>query len=184
MGVRRTSPAFRLLALAGALLACSLLLGACGSSSDQKSVKEGQAAELGGLRYNTVFSRYLNANDPEDAAYLVGQPKAKPGELYLGVFLQVKNIGNKTSTLPSVFTVTDTEGELYTSLPSTSEFAFPTGTKLEDDRIVPDPDSPAGSGPIQGSLVLFRVPDSANENRPLTLMIPGPGGPAEVELDI
>jgi hypothetical protein len=32
--------------------------------------------------------------------------------------------------------------------------------------------------------VLFELPSSASENRPLTLSIDGPGGPAEVKLDL
>jgi hypothetical protein len=32
--------------------------------------------------------------------------------------------------------------------------------------------------------VLFELPDSASENRPLVLEIPGPDGPAEVPLDL
>ena len=39
-------------------------------------------------------------------------------------------------------------------------------------------------GPIEGSLVLFELPASASENRPLTLSIPGPEGPAAVTLDL
>ncbi len=33
-------------------------------------------------------------------------------------------------------------------------------------------------------MVLFDLPSSASENRPLILEIPGPGGPAEVTLDL
>ena len=44
--------------------------------------------------------------------------------------------------------------------------------------------SASGQGPIQGSLVLFLIPDDASENRPLELVIPGDGGPATVELDL
>ena len=45
-------------------------------------------------------------------------------------------------------------------------------------------DSTPQQGPIEGSLVLFLLPDSASENRPLTLEVEGPEGPAEVTLDL
>jgi hypothetical protein len=167
-----------------ALLLSGLALSACGSNSNDKSVKEGQSVELGGLRYNVQFSRFLNIHDTEDAYYLTGQPDPTAAEEYLGVFLQVKNVGNAGATLPTAFTVTDTSHHRFDSLASKSDFAFPGGTTLDPDTVAPDPDSPAGSGPIQGALVLFKVPDTVTENRPLTLEIPGPGGPAEVELDI
>ena len=32
--------------------------------------------------------------------------------------------------------------------------------------------------------MLFDLPTTASVNRPLTLEIPGPGGPAEVKLDL
>jgi hypothetical protein len=167
-----------------ALLLSGLALTACGSSSDDVSVKEGQAVELGGLRYNVLFSRFLNIHDVEDRYYLTGQPEPTGDQLYLGVFLEVKNVGDSTATLPITFAVSDTSNHRFDSLASDSDFAFPIGTTMDPDTVVPDPDSPAGSGPIQGALVLFNVPDSVTENRPLTLEIPGPGGPAEVELDI
>jgi hypothetical protein len=182
MSLRR-SLLLPVLALA-ALLLSGLALTACGSNSEDKSVKEGQSVELGGLRYNVQFSRFLNIHDVEDAYYLTGQPEPTADQLYLGVFLQVKNVGDAPATLPTAFTITDTEHRRFDSLASKSDFAFPGGTTLDPDTEAPDPDSPAGSGPIQGALVLFNLPATVTENRPLTLEIPGPGGPAEVELDI
>jgi hypothetical protein len=173
-----------LLVLAATVLS-GLVLAACGSSgADSLQVKEGESVELGGLRYNVLFSRFLNIHDQEDRYYLTDQPAPTPDQLYLGVFLQVKNVGDSPATLPTTFTVSDTVHHHFDALPSKSDFAFPVGSKLDPDTEVPDPDSPAGSGPIQGALVLFNVTDSVTENRPLTLEIPGPGGPAEVELDI
>ena len=45
-------------------------LSACGYSSDSKEVVEGEPVKLGELQYNVIFSRFLNPNDTEDAAYL------------------------------------------------------------------------------------------------------------------
>src|SRR5258705_13842153 len=128
MSLRR-SLLLPLLGLA-ALLLSGLALSACGSNSDEKSVKEGQSVELGGLRYNVQFSRFLNIHDVEDAYYLTGQPQPTADQLYLGVFLQVKNVGDSPATLPTSFTVLDTSHHRFDSLSSKSDFAFPVGAKL------------------------------------------------------
>ena len=84
--------------LAAALLALLALgVSACGYSSDSKSVSEGEPVKLGDLQFNVVFSRYLNPNDSEDAAYLVGQPPAPEGSTYFGVFFQVQNESNESA---------------------------------------------------------------------------------------
>ena len=57
----------------------SLAVSACGYSSDSKDVVEGETVTLGELDYTVIFSRYLNPNDNEDSAYLVGQPEAPAG---------------------------------------------------------------------------------------------------------
>lgn len=51
--------------------------------------------------------------------------------------------------------------------------------------VLPLPDSPAGASTTQAELLLFKIPQSALENRPLTLNIEGPtGGHAAVDLDV
>ena len=52
--------------------------------------------------------------------------------------------------------------------------------------LLPDPESGAGSGPIQGSMLLFKLNTSVYSNRPLELEIapPGGGGPSSVVLDL
>jgi hypothetical protein len=59
------------------------------------------------------------------------------------------------------------------------------GGEVEGEEQVPVLDSTPQQGPIEGSLVLFLLPSSASENRPLTLQIPGPEPEAgEVTLDL
>ena len=46
-------------------------------------------------------------------------------------------------------------------------------------------DSTPEQGPIEGSVVLFLLPDDASQNRPLILEIDGPeGATGEVTLDL
>ncbi len=178
---RRTS--FTLLA-ALVLALSALALSACGYSSDSKDVPEGEPVKLGELRYNVVFSRFLNPHDNEDSAYLVGQPEPPEGHSYFGVFVEVQNKSEETQTLADSFTITDAGHETFEAIPNKSLYAFPVGGQVESQEQIPLVDSTPQQGSIEGSLVLFELPASASENRPLTLSIPGPEGPAAVTLDL
>lgn len=167
-----------------ALGAIALGASACGYESDSKEVVEGEPVTLGEVQYNAVFSRFLNPNDSEDSAYLVGQPPPPRGSSYFGVFIEVENDDDSSQRLPDSFTITDADHQTYVSLPSESLYAFPLGGEVEAEEQVPVLDSTPQQGPIEGALVLFLLPDEVSANRPLILEIPGPGGPAEVDLDI
>jgi len=167
-----------------ALAATALALSACGSSNESKEVVEGEPVELGELQYNVVFSRFLNPHDNEDSAYLVGQREAPPGSAYFGVFLEVQNESEEPQTLADSFTITDADHQTYDAIDSESLYALPFGGEVESQEQIPVLDSTPQQGPIEGSLILFKLPDSASENRPLTLSIPGPDGPATVTLDL
>jgi hypothetical protein len=182
------APALRrlLLPALGALLlvAAGIALSACGYSSDSKDVVEGETVTLGDIHYTVIFSRYLNPNDNEDAGYLVGQPEPPAGSTYFGVFLEAQNEGDSNQKLPSTLTITDVTGKTYHVIPSKSEYALPLGGEVEPDEQVPVLDSTPQQGPIEGALALFLLDEAASNNRPLTLSIPGPEGPAEVTLDL
>lgn len=167
-----------------ALVVTALALSACGYSSDSKDVVEGQPVKLGELQYNVVFSRFLNPNDSEDSAYLVGQPKLAPGYSYFGVFFQVQNESKQPQPLPLNLEIADAEHQIYHSLASKSLYALPFGGEVEPEEQIPVLDSTPQQGPIEGSVVIFKLPASASENRPLTLSIPGSEGPAKVTLDL
>jgi hypothetical protein len=177
---RLVSPLLAALALA----ALAIFVSACGYSSDSKNVVEGEVVKLGDLKYQVVFSRFLNPNDTEDSAYLVGQPPPQKGSTYFGVFLEVQNKSEETQKLAEAFTIKDAAGQPFDAIPSESLYAFPFGGEVESQEPIPAPDSTPQQGPIEGSLVLFELPASASENRPLTLSIDAPGGPAEVTLDL
>ncbi|HWP32496.1 MAG TPA: hypothetical protein VNL97_01985, partial [Solirubrobacterales bacterium] len=69
-----------------ALSVFALSASGCGYSSDSKEVVEGEVVELGDLKYQVIFSRFLNSSDNEDSAYLVGQQPPPKGSTYFGVF--------------------------------------------------------------------------------------------------
>lgn len=168
-----------------ALLALALGVSACGYESDSKQVAEGEPLELGELHYNVTFSRYLNPNDTEDAAYLVGQEEPPKGETYFGVFFEIQNESDEPQTLPSTLTITDADDQEYEVLPSESIFALPFESEVEAEEQVPVLDSPPQQGPIEGSVAIFLLPEEASENRPLTLQIENAEGEkGEVTLDL
>jgi hypothetical protein len=172
-----------LAALALGLLAVGV--SACGYQSHEKDVVEGEPVELGELSFNVTFSRYLNANDTEDSAYLVGQEPAPDGYTYFGVFFEVQNESDEPQTLPSTLSIKDADGENYEVLPSESLYALPFDGEVEPREQIPVLDSTAQLGPIEGSVTLFLLPEAANENRPLILHIPGADGEdATVTLDL
>ena len=169
-----------------ALLVLAVGISACGYESDSKSVAEGESVELGDLKYNVTFSRYLNPNDTEDEAYLVGQEEAPKGETYFGVFFEVQNESDEPQPLPSTLKITDADEEEYEALESESIFALPFDGTVEGEEQIPRLDTAAQLGPIEGSIAIFLLPEEASENRPLTLHIPGEGDEegAEVTLDL
>jgi hypothetical protein len=167
-----------------ALAALAVGVSACGYSSDSKSVAEGESVSLGELQYTVIFSRFLNPKDNEDSAYLVGQPPLPPGESYFGVFFEVQNESEEPQRLPPAVKITDADHQVFQALPSDSLYALPFGGEVESQEQIPILDSTPQQGPIEGSVAIFKLPASASENRPLTLHIPGPEGPAEVTLDL
>jgi hypothetical protein len=178
---RRTS--LPILAALG-LLALALGVSACGYSSNSKHTDEGEPVELGELKYNVTFSRYLNPNDTEDAAYLAGQPEPPKGSSYFGVFFEVQNESDEPQTLPSTLTITDAFEQEYEVLESESIYALPFGGEVEAEEQIPVLDSPPQQGPIEGSVAIFLLPETASENRPLTLHLESGGEKGEVTLDL
>jgi hypothetical protein len=162
--------------LLAALMLVVLALGvtACGSS-DPSEVEEGEVIKIGGLEYTVVFSRYLNPNDNEDAAYLKGLEPAQNEHNYFGVFLQVKNPTHETISLVNELWVTDSVHNKYEALENESEYAFPFGEPVTENESIPLYDTPAQSGPIEGSVVIFELPEEVSADRPLLLHIPGTG---------
>jgi len=165
----------------------SIAAGGCSSTVDRQYVQEGLPVHLGNLEYNVQISRLLNPNDAEDQAYLQGAPPLPRNDYYLGIFLQVHNHGSSTESLPTRYVVTDTEHDVFLPVPVQNEFALQLGGTVPPHGQVPDRESMAASGPIEGLMLLFLIHTSTTENRPLILKIPaapGDGHPARIELDL
>jgi hypothetical protein len=180
---RRAAVVAATAALAAAL---TVATGGCSSTVDKLAVQEGTPVNLGNMEYSNQISRYLNPHDQEDIAYLRGAPPLPPSDNYLGVFLQIHNHGSTPESMPTRYVITDTTHHTYKPVPMNNDFSLPLGGKVGAGGQFPNPESIAANGPIEGSMLLFIIPQSASENRPLTLKIPAAGNhaPGRVQLDI
>ncbi|MEV4419607.1 hypothetical protein AB0L40_06450 [Patulibacter sp. NPDC049589] len=151
-------------------------------------------------------SEYLKGI-PEDELALTKNPK-KPldDQVYFGVFIQVANDNKQPlkSAALSGFEIKDsqfTEGEAGSEAHvfepiAALDPADPGNPFLYRQAIVPGAtgtgsgyqplaNSPAGSSTTAAELLVFKIPQSDLENRPLVLHIKGvDGGEAEVDLDV
>ena len=165
----------RLVVLAVALLA----LAGVGCGKDSTAVvaeTEGLYLEINGLKYQVEMSRYMNANDVEDSEYLVGLPEgtAQPNkdETWFGVWVRVQNEGEDTLPAATDWEIVDTQENVFKPIEIDTDinpFAFETGVDVPPGAILPLSSSAAGQGPIQGSLLLFKVTNESLQNRPLEL---------------
>jgi hypothetical protein len=160
------------------------LVSGCGNKTAITTVAEteGTYVDVGGLTYQVQLSRYLNPFDVEDKEYLHGLPAGTNpvlpgGEIWFGVWMRVKNYSGGPLTPTDTFTIVDTENAKYQPVPLDSPsnpFAYQP-ILLQQSQVLPLPDTAASSGPIQGSLILFRLKTGSIQNRPLTLEIEQPG---------
>ena len=183
------------LLLLTALLA-ALTLAACGGHKQPTHHGEGEGAyiEAGPLIYQVQMSRQLEPSNVEDREYLEGLPAGEPplagDELWFGVWLRVQNATGESHVSASDFTIVDTVGNEYepVELPESNPFSYQSVSLEGEDGqpVYPNPESAAGTGPIQGSLLLFRLNTSAFANRPIELEIEPPEGgePSTVVLDV
>lgn len=170
------------------LLALSLILAAAGVAAcgheEELDVKEGEPVELGELLYSVQITRFLNPDTAEDANYLEGLEPPPPGSQYLGVFIRIENEGSEPEAIADHLTVTDIRGDEFEAIEAETPFALDLGTTVEAEGELPKPGTPPATGPIKGALVLFVIPDTSAEDRPLELEIPGDGETGRVELDL
>jgi len=164
----------RLVVLAALLIA--LVAGGCGHEELTVADTEGLYTEIDGLKYQIQMSRYMNVNDVEDREYLKGLPEgtAQPSadETWFGVWVRVQNEGDKTLPSADTWEIHDTQGKVYRPIPIDTDinpFAFQKGIDVPPATVLPLSSSAAGQGPIQGSLLLFKLKTESLQNRPLEL---------------
>lgn len=185
------------LPVAAALLA-ALTLAACGGAKQPTTHGEGEGSyiQAGPLVYQVQMSRELNPANVEDVEYLQGLPAGTPrlagDEEWFGVWLRVQNATDQAHRSAGEFKIVDTTGAEYEPipLPATNPFSYQPATVQSADGeaspVQPDPESGAGAGPIQGSMLLFKLKTAVYADRPLELEITPPEGgePSSVVLDL
>lgn len=180
----------RLLILLAAL-ALTAGIAACGSSHPHQAAGEatgnnaadannnGAYVFAGPITYQLQISRQLNQYSVEDSQYIKGLPSGTPApnsqQFWYGVFLWAKNQTHQAATVSDNFKIVDTQGDTYYPLkldPSLNPFAWQP-FRLEPLQTVPQPGTIMANGPTQGGLLLFKVPYTVYDDRPLTLYIMG-----------
>lgn len=155
-------------------------LSACGDDGPQKNAEsEGTYVTIGKLEYQVQISRQLNPTDVEDKDYLAGVPPVQEGlksdETWFGVFIRVKNPTGSTLATSDDFTLTDTVGDEFFPVKTTSLVGY-AETKLGPGDVFPHSNETASYGPTQGKLLLFKVTNATLDNRPLEMEITAPDG--------
>jgi len=165
----------RLVVLAVALLALAGV--GCGSDENKTVAEtEGLYLDINGLKYQIEMSRYMNANDVEDSEYLIGLPEGteppNKDETWFGVWVRVQNESGETLPAADTWEIVDTQDNVFKPIEIDTDinpFAFEKGVDVPADTVLPLSSSAAGQGPIQGSLLLFKVTNESLQNRPLEL---------------
>ena len=182
---RRIPMLLLLLALAGGLAAC-------GTKEDvvTEGETEGTYLDVGPLKYQVQISRQLNPTDKEDRTFLVGLPQAArelgKDDVWFAVFVRAENETDKAQPAASQFKIETTADEEFEPIPlaSINDFAYRAG-QIPAESALPDPGAIAGQVGINGQLLLFKMPRTSLENRPLEFVITNPaGGESTVALDV
>ena len=188
----RSAARNRLVALA-CLAPLALGVAACGKTNDPSSaVNNGVYVNAGPITYQLEISRELNQYSTEDSQYIRGlsggASTLAPNQIWYGVFLWAKNQTKRAHVTAGNFDIVDTQGNHYSPVtlnPSANPYAW-TSQLLAPSSVEPGPDTTASFGPTQGALLLFKLPTSVYDDRPLLLDIYAPGQtkPATISLDL
>jgi hypothetical protein len=177
-------------------LAALAAIGAAGCASTKEQVRtlgetEGLYIEVDELTYQVQMSRILNPSSRDDQAYLMGLAEGVDigaDEVWFAVFMRVENQTDETHPAADQFEITDTTEKTYRPVlldPDANAFVY-RPEPVAPGVIVPEPDTPAFNGPIQGELLLFKVDVESLYNRPLEFEISSTrgGGTGLISIDV
>ena len=173
-------------------------LAACGKHPDEEARVqqleiEGLYLSLGDLKYQVQMSRQLNPDDIQDRALLGGLPAAEQqieaDEVWFGIFLRVENESGEPLQPSGDIEIIDTQERVFEplELDDSNPFAYRADDPIPAGEILPLADTPAFDTAIQGSLLLFKLPGTALDNRPLELKIESSMAPPQtgiIDLDV
>ena len=171
--------------LVSCLGALALLGAGCGNKEHvtTEAPTEGLWVDVGALDYHVQGSRQLNPTIVPDDAYVAGVPQGilPPGakETWFAVFLRVENRTDKPHPVAEEIEIVDTEERVYRPLKlraDSNPFSYQP-TVLPPEGTVPKPDSAQDFDSANGALLLFKIPLTSYQNRPLELKIKAPEDP-------
>ena len=169
------------------VLGAALALAGCGNKLETRTQgeTEGIYIDVGGVKYQVQVSRIINPRDIEDRNYLLGLPQGTleptADEAWFGVWLRVQNTtSEKTFDTATQFEIVDTQENSFEPVQLEGNVFAYTPQRLGPNTVLPNSESPAGQGPIQGSLLLFKLTNEAIGNRPLEFKITSPTDPEDV----
>ena len=163
------------------LMSLALVAGltACGNKKSRitHAETEGIYVDLGSLKYQVQISRPLNPNDIEDREYLRGvSDTLGPQDEWFAVFVRVQNESNRFQRPATQYDITDTLNNTFNPVnvdTKANSFAYnPTG--IPGKGLLPNPDSLPAQTSINGEMLLFKIPRTNLDNRPLILQIHDP----------
>ena len=138
-------------------------------------LREGLIFPLDGVDYNVIISRQLNVRDPEDRQYYRG-PEPRRGFTLFAVFLRACNRGEGRVTRQAAreIAVVDTQDNTFQPLPlsESNVFAY-SPQRLAPGECIPSLSSATNFAPTGGAMLLYELPITALENRPLELELEG-----------
>jgi hypothetical protein len=154
-------------------------LSACGNKQSKtlKAETEGIYLDIGDLKYQVEISRPLNGADIEDREYLRGvTDQLGPEDVWFAVFVRVQNDSDKTQKPATQFDITDTQENEFSPVSidaKANAFAYDP-VPIPGKGLLPNVNSIASQNSIGGELLLFKMPRTTLDNRPLELKIHNP----------
>lgn len=165
------------LTLVVALVLVAAGVSACGGKTlpANEAESEGQYFTVGDLKYQVQISRQINPTDLEDKEYLsgigAGDLKLNRDQTFFGVFMRVENKTGNPLNSAGEFVITDTQGNQFRPVPLTNPFAYRVESITPNGGTEPNAVEPAHYAPTQGKLLLFKLPNTSLDNRPLRMEV-------------
>lgn len=160
-------------------LALVVGLGACGNKKSRitHAETEGTYVDLGSLKYQVQISRPLNPQDVEDREYLRGvSDTLGPTDEWFAVFIRVQNESHRFQRPATQYDIVDTLNNTFNPVSvdtKANSFAY-NPVPIAGSGLLPSPDSLPAQTSINGEMLLFKIPRTNLDNRPLVLQIHDP----------
>jgi hypothetical protein len=147
-----------------------------------------RVVSTGGLEYEAMLGRPIDAQDSVDKAIVAGLParerRVPRGDLLFGAFFAVTNPSLRSLLSADRIELRDDTGHVYTPLhlPAGNPYAYAPRAIPPHTRIPPTGTTAADNLAATGLLLLFRIPSDTYENGVLELVIHPHGGGSAASL--